>query len=115
MAERVKESLLPEQTRSAILKYFTDGAPGMIRGDLVEVITRSWGSVIGGWVMSDRYGVMVEAGPNGIESVPLDQILTVKRWQPADNSCPGGWCVSDCSACGQITLCSMTRSRGMQA
>jgi len=114
VAERVKETL-PVQTRISLLKYLTDGAPGMVRGDQVEVITRSWGSVIGGWIASDRWGVLVEAGPNGIESVPLDQIRTVKRLQPADNPWPGCWCVSDCSACGEITICSMTRSRGMQA
>lgn len=87
----------------------------MFRGDKVEVITRSWGSIIGGWIASDRYGLMVEAGPNGIESVPLDQVQTVKRLQEKDNSWPGCWCVTDCSACGQITICSMTKSRGMQA
>jgi len=110
----VKEDL-PEQTRAAILKYLTDGAPGMIRGDQVEVITRRWGSVIGGWIASDRWGVMIEAGPNGIESVPLDQIRTVKRLQEADNPWPGCWCQTDSSICGMLTLCSMTRSRGMQA
>jgi len=115
MSEEGKENVLPEQTRAAILKYLTDGAPGMFRGDQVEVVTRSWGPVIGKWVMSDRYGVMVEAGPNGIESVPLDQVQTVRRWQPADNPWPDCWCVTDCSACGEITICSMTRSRGMQA
>lgn len=65
MAQRVKESLLPVQTRVSLLKYLAAGAPGTIRGDRVE------------------------AGPNGIESVPLDQVRTVKRLQGDDNSWPG--------------------------
>lgn len=81
----------------------------MFRGDLVEVITKSWGSVVGGWVMSDRYGVMVEAGPNGIESVPLDQIRTVKHLQPADAQWPRCWCQTDSSLCGMAGICSQTK------
>lgn len=108
MAERVKETL-PEQTRAAILKYLIDGAPGMFRGDQVEVITKSWGSVVGKWIASDRYGVMVEAGPNGIESVPLDQVRTVKHLQPADAQWPGCWCQTDSSLCGMAGICSQTK------
>lgn len=109
MSEEGKENVLPEQTGPAILKYLTDGAPGMFRGDRVELVTRSWGSIVGGWIASDRYGVMVEAGPNGIESVPLDQVLAVKKWQGADNSWPGCWCQTDSSICGMAGICSQTK------
>lgn len=106
MAERVKESLLPVQNRAAILKYLAGGAPGTIRGDLVEVVRDHREPVIGGWIGSDRYGLMVQTGRAGIESVPLDQVVTVERWQEANNSWPG---------CCQITPCTLTQSRGMQA
>jgi len=114
MEKKRKNSTLPTQTRVLLHKYLSDGESRLVRGEHVEVIRSDRSKVIGGFVVTGPDGVILETAPDEITAIPLADVRAVRRPRPGLERPQPSWsCITDCSACGVITLCERNRIRGM--
>ena len=114
MIEKGRKYALPTHTRAGVAKYLTAGGLKFLYGTAVEVVRRDRSIVAGRFVASDPAGVILETAPDEITAIPLADVRTVRR--PRANRAgawPSTWCITDCSACGRITLCRRTQGRGI--
>ena len=113
MIEKGRKYALPAHTRAGVAKYLSGDPLRLLHGEPVEVVRRDRSIVAGRFIASDRRGVILETG-GAIAVVPLADVRTVRRPRPKRaGGWPSAWCITDCSACGRITLCRVTRARGM--
>ena len=104
---------LPRHNRVFLDKYLSGDPLRLLHGDPVEVVRGDRSTVAGRFIASDRRGVILETAPDEITAIPLAEVRTVRRPRPnRAGGWPSAWCITDCSACGRITLCRATRARG---
>lgn len=113
MIEKKGKTTLPRHNRVFLDKYLSGDPLRLLHGEPVEVVRGDRSTVAGRFIASDRRGVILETG-GAIAVVPLADVRTVRRPRPKRaGGWPSAWCITDCSACGRITLCRVTRARGM--
>jgi len=110
--EKKGKTTLPRHNRVFLAKYLSGDPLRRLRGEVLEVVRRDRSIVAGRFIASDPGGVIIETG-GAIAVVPLADVRTVRRPRPnRAGGWPSPWCITDCSACGAITLCRATRARG---
>ncbi|HIH02850.1 MAG TPA: hypothetical protein HA263_03020 [Methanoregulaceae archaeon] len=114
MSEKGENAPLPTHSRTLLIKYLAGGGPNLLRGEPVEVVRLDRSTVAGLLVLTGPEGVIVETGADEIAAIPLRDVRTVRRPR-TPTPWPTRLCVTDCSACGAITLCRSTRDRRITA
>lgn len=108
------KTTIPRHNRFFLIKYLSGDPLRLLHGAPVEVVRRDRSAVTGRFIASDYRGVILETAPDEITAIPLADVRTVRR--PRANRAgawPSTWCITDCSACGRITLCRRTQGRGI--
>ena len=114
MIEKGRKYALPAHTRAGVAKYLSGDPLRLLHGEPVEVVRRDRSIVAGLLVLTGPDGVILETAPDEITAIPIREVRTLRRPRPPRaGGWPSAWCITDCSACGRITLCHRTRDQGI--